>query len=165
MSKNIGLHLLKPSTKPKEDGPYPICKVGEQLCNRPDYELQIFTEYCQHCRGDCHEGCGDFLDVPRKVWDTEPGWYCIKCIACLPKDLYPKIPNNGNPRNIPKREQDGNAFDMFMTQRLEMIEKKNALTSSKKKKQTTKIKQCVVVNTRSQAARPRRSSRFAKLRY
>jgi hypothetical protein len=142
------------------DGPFPICNVGENLCVRPSYQLQIFTDYCEHCGKHCHESCGELLDVPHKFLETEPGFYCNKCITFLPKMLYPKIPKNGIPRNVPKVEHDGESFEMYMNKRKELLDRKKATAA--KKKETCKDPKHPVVNTRSRTARPRRTSSSIK---
>jgi hypothetical protein len=146
--------------KVDSDGPFPICNVGEYLCMRPSYQLQIFTDYCEHCGKHCHESCGELLDVPHKFLETEPGFYCNKCITLLPKTLYPKIPKNGIPRNVPKVEHDGESFEMYMTKRMEVLDGKKATAA--KKKEARKVKTHPVVNTRSRASRPRRTSSSIK---
>lgn len=137
----------KKLTKVDSDGPFPICSVGEHLCKHPAYQYQIFTEYCDHCRKHCHEPCGEHLDVPDKILETEPGFYCSKCIPFLPKMLYPKIPKNGIPRNVPKKDHDGESFDLYMAKRKEMMNGKKAAVA--KKKEAGKVEKHKMISTRS----------------
>ena len=137
-------------------GPFPICCVGEYLCKHPGYQWQIFNDSCDHCLKLCHEDCGQLLDVPHKFTEPNTGFYCNNCISFLPKFLYPKIPKNGIPRNVPKNEHDGKSFEIFMNKRKVMLEQKTATVS--KKKVTCKVKENVSINTRSHTSRPHRSS-------
>jgi hypothetical protein len=76
-----------------------VCCAGTVLCKRPD--LQHFADDdCEHCDEECHVDCGEFLDVPHKIWFGIPGFYCQQCISILPRHLYPKMPRNGKPKNI-----------------------------------------------------------------
>jgi hypothetical protein len=77
--------------------------------------------------------------------------------------LYPKIPKNGIPRNVPKVEHDGESFDMYMNKCKELLDGKKAAAA--KKKETHKVQKHPVVNTRSQTTHPRRTSSSIKRPY
>ena len=107
------------------DDAFPMCAVGSDHCKKPPRQIQIFTSFCDNCGKECHEDCGELLDVPHKFLGDEPGFYCIVCIRKLPRSLYPKIPKDGVPLNIPKSCDDGSAlFEMFMVKRKKLLERK-----------------------------------------
>ena len=104
--------------------PFPVCPVGKGFCKMPSCPYQIFTSFCDNCGKECHEDCGELLDVPHKFVGDEPGFYCLKCLQILPKTLYPRIPRNGITRHIPKVCDDGTlGFEVFMSKRKEMVAK------------------------------------------
>ena len=117
--------------------PWPICAVGKENCKKPLGRYQIFTDFCDNCGKECHEGCGELLDVPHKFIGDEPGFYCVRCLVKLPRSLYPRIPVDGVTQNIPKCCDDGSlCFETFMTERKKMVakaakkESKNKLPST-----------------------------------
>jgi hypothetical protein len=93
----------------------------------PSGAYQIFTSFCDNCGEECHEDCGELLDVPHKFLGDEPGFYCIKCLDTLPRFLYPRIPSDGIPRNVPKQCDDGTlVFERFMEKRKKLISKEKS---------------------------------------
>jgi hypothetical protein len=131
--------LSKPAHGPNKhkkdtnsDGVFPICHAGKDYCKRPDRLYQVFTSFCENCGKMCHEGCGELLDVPHKFFGDEPGFYCFKCMHILPRSLYPRMPSNGIPCNIPSYCDDGDLpFKEYMTNRMSSLSKEKA---KKKKK-------------------------------
>jgi hypothetical protein len=72
------------------------------------------TTECDHCNKDCHDMCGETRDVPAKILENFPAFFCLKCLSRLPKRLYPKIPKNGIPVNVTDKNQHGYAFKIYM---------------------------------------------------
>jgi hypothetical protein len=58
--------------------------------------------------------CGETRDVPAKILENFPAFFCFKCLSRLPKRLYPKIPKNGIPVNVTEENQHGHAFKIYM---------------------------------------------------
>ena len=132
--------------------PFPICPVGKDYCKMPRCPYQIFTSFCDNCGKECHEGCGELLDVPHKFLGDEPGFYCLKCIDILPRSLYPRIPCDGIPRNGPNHCDDGSVgFEEYMLKRKRMVAKEKA---KKKKDRSSGL-----YHTRASVARFLRSRR------
>ena len=123
----------KALTSKKEEllSPFPICCAGDRLCQHPQGMDQRMTSECDHCDKDCHDMCGDVRDVPHKLLENFPGFYCFKCIERLPKRLYPRIPPNGIPVNVPDNNSHGYAFQVYMNK---MRAKFPGKSKSKKKK-------------------------------
>lgn len=109
-----------------------LCCVGQGYCNRPrDGNCGSQCEDCQHCDEECHFACGEYLDVLAKYFNTEPGFYCNRCIFVLPRYLYPKMPKNGVPRNVPKERAKGlgaagHAFEDYIDRKMKMRATKKA---------------------------------------
>lgn len=132
--------------------PFPICPVGKAYCKMPQCPYQIFTSFCDNCGKECHEGCGELLDVPHKFLSDEPGFYCLKCLDILPRSLYPRMPCDGIPRNIPDTCDDGSlGFQEFMKKRKRMI--------SKEKSKNKKSRPSFLYTTRASVTRLMRSHR------
>jgi hypothetical protein len=77
--------------------------------------------------------------------------------------LYPKIPKNGITRNVPKKDHDGESFDLYMAKRKEMMNGKKAAVA--KKKEAGKVEKHKMISTRSRTARPRRARSSSKMRH
>jgi hypothetical protein len=120
--------------------PFPVCCVGRIVCKQPDGFWQQFSSDCDNCSKECHDCCGEHLDVPDKLLETEPGFYCNKCIARLPRYLYPKMPKDGMPRNLPDKPYYGYSFAKFIDNQKKIHAKRTKLNSKRAandKKRTT----------------------------
>jgi hypothetical protein len=72
------------------------------------------TTECDNCNKECHDMCGETRDVPDKLLENFPAFFCLKCLSRLPKRLYPKIPKNGIPVNVTEENHHGYAFQIYM---------------------------------------------------
>jgi hypothetical protein len=138
-----------------------VCCVGDALCQRPDKDEDnyvTFTE-CENCSKECHDCCGKHLDVPGKLLETTPGFYCNKCIARLPKYLYPKIQNDGIPRNIPDKPYYGLSFDIFIKQQKQLREDTKKRKKNNLRKGTKDTARASKITRANVTKRPNRRSK------
>jgi hypothetical protein len=128
-----------------------VCCAGNVMCNRPeedDSNYITFTD-CENCSKECHDCCGEHLDVPDKLMETLPGFYCKKCVSRLPRYLYPKIPKDGITRNIPDQPHHGLSFEKFIKQQKHFQEKK----AKQKKNKGKTMKKNSARATKSQSSK------------
>jgi hypothetical protein len=121
---------------------YPVCCVGSVMCKHPEPDDQDMTTECDNCDKDCHDCCGQLLDVPDKLFETQPGYYCQKCVARLPRYLYPKIAKDGVAKNIPKEMNHGLSLHIFLCKQKKLREaksKKPSRKSTRNKKRVANI--------------------------
>jgi hypothetical protein len=71
--------------------PFPICCAGKKHCRYPDDMDQHMTTECDHCNKDCHDMCGEVRDVPAKILENFPAFFCLKCLSRLPKRFIPRF--------------------------------------------------------------------------
>ena len=140
----------KPISKSVVSG-LPECCVGGVFCQHPKPADQFMTTECDHCMKDCHDCCGQLLDVPDKLFETQPGFYCNRCVQRLPRYLYPKMPQDGIAQNIPKEYNNGYGFPLFLKKQNDLWTKKTK--RAQKKKTPMKRKKPVTMKKKSTRAR------------